>query len=71
MGVNPSTAPKMANPMIDAMTDGIRASTSKSLRYRISAPRTAPPNGARKIAPIPDPMPTATAIRASAGVRSS
>ena len=35
MGVNPSTAPKIANPMIEAMTEGIRASTSKSLRYKI------------------------------------
>ena len=34
----------------------------QSSRYRISAPRMAPPSGARKMAPIPEPMPTVTAI---------
>jgi hypothetical protein len=36
----------------------------------ISAARTAPPSGAPKIAPMPDPTPLATAIRASEGRRS-
>jgi hypothetical protein len=32
---------------------------------------TAPPSGAPKMAPIPDPIPVTTAMRASAGLRSS
>ena len=48
---------------------GSRRPASTSSRYRTSAPRIAPPSGARKIAPMPEPMPTVTAIRASLGVR--
>src|ERR671929_204850 len=43
------------------------ASTSRSCRYRISAPIKAPPSGARKMAPMPAPMPVATAMRRSRG----
>ena len=50
---------------------GTSASDSTSSRYGISAASTAPPSGARKIAPMPAPMPQATAIRASRASRSS
>ena len=53
------------------MNEGTRASDSTSSRYGISAPRTAPPSGARKMAPIPAAIPEATAIRASRASRSS
>jgi hypothetical protein len=36
----------------------------------MSAASTAPPSGAEKIAPIPEPIPTETAIRPSSGERS-
>ena len=52
---------------MDAMKEGSSASTSKSSRYRISVASTAPPSGAPKIEPMPEPMPLATAMRASRG----
>ena len=55
---------------MDAMNEGNRASTSKSSRYKISVASTAPPSGAPKIAPMPEPIPLATVMRASEGLRS-
>ena len=55
---------------MEAMNEGSSASTSKSSRYMISVAKIAPPRGAPKIAPIPEPIPLPTAIRASAGLRS-
>ena len=40
-----------------AIVEGIKASVSKSLLYRISVLRIAPPSGARNILPIPAPLP--------------
>ena len=48
---------------------GSSASTSMSSRYTISAASTAPPKGALKMAPMPEPIPTDTAMRPSAGDR--
>ena len=66
-GVNPSKRPKIAYPVREETNAGSRASYLKSLRYRISAARIAPPSGALKMAPTPPPIPTAIAIRRSRG----
>src|SRR5664280_3167024 len=61
----------MTYPRMEATKLGRSASASKSSRYRISVANTAPPSGAPKMAPIPDPIPAIIAMRASAGLRSS
>ena len=70
IGEKPTIAPKIENATIEPTKAGTSASDSTSSRYGISTASTAPPSGARKIAPIPAPMPVLTAIRASRASRS-
>jgi hypothetical protein len=59
---HPKTKPKTVYPVTDATNPGIKALTSKSLLYKTSALKTAPPSGILNILPMPAPRPAATAI---------
>ena len=52
-------------PITEAISDGSKAYPSRSLLYKTSIPKRAPPSGALKMLPIPAPIPAATAIRRS------
>ena len=52
---------------MDARKAGTITPVSKSFRYGISAARIAPPRGARKMVPIPAPIPMFKAILRSCG----
>jgi hypothetical protein len=67
-GCQPLYIPKTQYEMTLAIPVGMMTSDSNSgEKYMTSAANIVPANGARKIAPIPEPMPAAISTRRSAG----